>query len=105
MTLHSFKSNRKPDENVTVAFEIDLKRPKLVMNALDVNKLDCYPILWVWQAQERIRWPIELDQRVVCKYLAIKLIDIHRPQNEVDSLNFDMFPLEVEGFALKIPTA
>ena len=73
------------------------------MRAFNVNKnLDCQPILWVFQAKERIKWAVKLKQKVAAKYMVVKLIDIHRPGNGEDSLNFDMFSLEVEGLTLQI---
>jgi len=75
------------------------------MRALDCNKaFDCYPILWVWHDKSRVVWSIKLLQKVAMKFMVVKLIDIHRPGEIDESLNFDMFNLKVEGFKLQIPS-
>lgn len=72
------------------------------MKALGVNKqLDCYPLLWVYQAQESVKWTVKFKQNIACQYLAVKLLDIHR--SDETSINMDMFALELSGFPLKIP--
>jgi hypothetical protein len=38
---------------------------------------------------------------LACKYLAVKLLDIHRGNDT--SINIDMFALELNGFPLSIP--
>jgi hypothetical protein len=82
--------------DVTVAFEIDLSQPKKVQQALGLTKMDCFPVLWVFQELEMIKWPIRFDQNIACKYLAFKLIDIHRnpgkPMTNY-SHNMEMFAL------------
>lgn len=90
------------DNKATFAFEIDVSKRKTILKAMGLNKqLDCYPILWVYQAKELIKWTIHLKQRIACQYLAVKLLDIHRI-NET-SPNIDMFALELNGFPLGIP--
>lgn len=78
-----FISNlRKTNADQTCAFEIDLSQPKKIQRALGNTKLDCYPVLWVNQMKEKVKWPINFKQRIACKYLAVKLLDIHR--GEID---------------------
>ena len=45
-------------------------------------------------------WSIKLLQKVAMKFMVVKLIDIHRPGEVEESLNFDMFNLKVEGYKL-----
>jgi hypothetical protein len=71
------------------------------MKALGVKQLDCYPVLWVYQAREQVKWTINFKQMLACKYLAVKLLDIHRGNDT--SINIDMFALELNGFPLSIP--
>ena len=71
-----------PQSDLTIAFEIDLSQPKKVQKALGLTKLDCYPVLWVFQALETVKWKITFQQRIACKYLVLKLIDMHHKEEE-----------------------
>lgn len=66
----------KKDENI--AFEIDLSQIKRVKRALNLNKLDCYPILWCFQDLTSIKWNVKFEQRIACKYIVIKLMASHK---------------------------
>ena len=87
----------------TIAVEIDLSQPKKIEVALGINKLDCCPVLWVWQAKEKVKWTVPLKQKIACKYLLVKMIDIF--SQEVVNKNVDMFALEVAGLTLDIPNS
>ena len=87
----------KNPKDRTIAFEIDCEQIKRVQRALNLTKLDCYPIVWCWQeSQFSSKWNIRFEQRIACKYLVIRLIDRHQ-QHSYDA-NFDMFPLALEGY-------
>ena len=57
--------------------------------------------MWCYQDLTSIKWKVNFDQNIACKYVVVKCIDRHS-QNMVDS-NIDMFPLLLEGHQLKIP--
>ena len=90
------------NETENMAIEIDMGRIKTIQRALDIDKLDCYPVVWCQQDQKQIKWSINFAQRIACKYLVVKLIDRHTPTNAHDC-NIDMFPLSLEGNTLQIP--
>jgi hypothetical protein len=80
------------EENINVAFEIDLTHPKRVQRALNLKSMDCYPLLWCYQDLSSVKWNVQFDQRVACKYIVVKLIDRHDNYNNPET-NIDMFPL------------
>jgi predicted nucleic acid binding AN1-type Zn finger protein len=41
---------------VNKAYEIDLSSHKKLQKALNVNKLDCIPILWVYSSPKKLDW-------------------------------------------------
>ena len=88
------------DQSIVVAlnkgFEIDLRQQKMVMKALQVPRLDCYPVLWVLSNQSKTEWKINFKQRIACKYLVIKLIDSHK--GNIKDNNIDMYNLTLNGY-------
>lgn len=99
MTKYSKPEGQK---NGNVAFEIDISHPKRIQRALGLKGLDCYPILWCFQDLASVKWNVQFEQRIACKYIVIKLIDRHESFNQAET-NIDMFPLALEGYSLKIP--
>jgi len=91
---------KNPQEK-NIAFEIDLSNPKRIERALGVTKLDCFPVIWCQQDLQSIMWNVQLDQRIACKYIVVKLIDRHSTN---PNTNIDMFPLSIDGYKLKIPS-
>jgi hypothetical protein len=85
------------DDNTNVAFEIDLTHHKRVQRALNLKSMDCYPLLWCYQDLSSVKWNVQFDQRVACKYIVVKLIDRHESYGTTET-NIDMFPLALEGY-------
>lgn len=90
-------SQLSQDQDVNVAFEIDLSHIKRIQRTLNIKNMDCYPLMWCFQDLSSVKWNVKFDQRVACKYIVIKLIDRHDEFNNIDT-NIDMFPLALEGY-------
>lgn len=74
----------------------------MVLKALQVSRMDCYPILWVVSNLSKTEWKIKFRQRIACKYLVIKLIDSHK--SNLSDNNIDMYNLTLNGYQLNIPS-
>lgn len=46
------------DDNINIAFEIDLSHSKRLQRALGLKSLDCYPILWCYQDLSSVKWNV-----------------------------------------------
>lgn len=89
------------DQAVQV-YEIDQSKQVDIENAVKTSKLDCQPILWVSSKPSQILFTVKLKQRVVGKYMVIKLIDSYK--NNISDNNIDMYNLSLKGNTLKIPS-
>ena len=87
----------------SILFEIDLMNVKKdIQKKLKVDKIDCYPLLWCQQEKKRVTWAHKFAQKVGCTYMAVKLIDRHKPTSASYS-NIDMFPLHFMGHTMSLP--
>jgi hypothetical protein len=86
---------------VNQAYEIDISQQKSIEKALNTNKLDCFPLLWVISNPNKSEWKVEFKQRVACKYIVCKLLNSHK--NNLNDNNIDMYNLTLNGYYLKIP--
>ena len=64
-------------DNISILFEIDLGQLNLIKKALGLSKLDCYPLTWCYQELRTQSYVHSFNQRVACKFLAVKLIERH----------------------------
>lgn len=61
---------------------------------MGLTKLDCMPLLWVFQSRDYQTWSIPFGQHIACKFLVFKLIDSHKAQSVAENeQNIDMFAL------------
>jgi hypothetical protein len=67
-----------------------------------VSKLDCFPILWVHSSPSQAMCTVKFKQKIVAKYVVVKLIDSYK-LNANDN-NIDMYNLTLNGNSLKIPS-
>ena len=47
------------DGTVNKAYEIDLSQPKKIEKAMGINKLDCFPVLWVISNPSKTEWTVK----------------------------------------------
>jgi hypothetical protein len=108
-TVEKFEALGLPIKNVTkcsdgtanVAYEIDVSQSRKLNAALKSKKLDCIPILWVFSSPSFTEWRVKFEQRLVCKYLVLKLIDSIKGSQHDN--NIDMYNLTLNGYSLKLP--
>ena len=80
---------------------------------LNLQNLDCFPLTWGFQEYRDQQYVHSFNQRIACKYFAIKLIDRHPYQDlpdldsdsHLDDCNIDMFQLALQGYKMAIPTS
>jgi hypothetical protein len=98
-----FKNFNITDRNIGI--EIDVADPKALQKAMGIQKMDCFPIYWGYQDIAIISWSVDFAQKLACKYLVVKCIDIHKKLGfgGGNANNIDMFPLAIEGHTLDIP--
>ena len=98
---------------VTILIEIDLSQLNQIKEMLNLSNLDCFPLTWGFQEFRDQHYVHQFNQRIACKYFAVKLIDRHPFQDlpdldsdgALDDCNLDMFQIGLQGYKMAIPTS
>lgn len=96
------KVSRCSDGTLNVAYEIDLSQKSQLYEVFKTKKLDCLPVLWVFSTPSYTKWSVKFEQRIACKYFALKLID--SVKGSTYDNNIDMYNLTLTGHTMKLPS-
>lgn len=106
------KKKSSEDQDQSQIIEFDLQSPKKLRKALNLEHLDCYPLLWCYQQKPFHSLSINLKQTVACKNISIFLLQDFPTVAKPDMFNFvfqcynlTIPPLQVESLAAATTTA